>query len=192
MHNISGFLSNPRRPKILVLRFSCQQENRASNSKDWHWKPLSFHGPSTYGPICHVTIRNRQTQEWYSGRVLSLGTHMMVVMGFRQENSLRANFYIRAVLANFGWETPDIRKKHNEPFQNGIFFLNGFWWKMWNEWKGIGRYLMGVWTTTKWLCKMIHYMVYWQTQNLTKQIRAEKITCGPEFLPGQKLRTASG
>ena len=44
-------------------------------------------------------------------------------MGFRQENSLRANFYIRAVLANFGWETPDIRKKHNEPFQNGFFFF---------------------------------------------------------------------
>lgn len=126
MHNISGFLSNPRRPKILVLRFSCQQENRASNSKDWHWKPLSFHGPSTYGPICHVTIRNRQTQEWYSGRVLSLGTHMMVVMGFRQENSLRANFYIRAVLANFGWETPDIRKNTMNHSKTEYFFWTDF------------------------------------------------------------------
>jgi hypothetical protein len=121
-------------------------------------------------------------------------------MGFRQENSLRANFYIRAVLANFGWETPDIRKKHNEPFQNGFFFWTDFgekcemiekesgviWW-------GFGQPQNGCvkWFTT-WYISLGAPPLYRQTQNLTKQIRAEKFTCGPEFLPGQKLRTALG
>jgi len=45
-----------------------------------------------------------------------------------KKNSLRADFHIRAVLANFGLENQRQKKKHNEKIQNGTYVsCKAFW-----------------------------------------------------------------